>query len=217
MAATAKRTGRAAPRAVAPPPRDVLELVDGSLRIAVVADTHSQPHPRCLAHLRAEAPAAILHAGDIGSADVLEALGEIAPVFAVRGNIDPGYGTSAGVRRGTGSDGSGHATVPDARVLEIHDGPRHLLTMVLLHIAVYGPKLRSEAAALARAEEASLVVCGHSHVPFLGRDRGIAIFNPGSCGPKRFTLPILYGVIDVGRERVDIRHVECATGARWMP
>ena len=198
--------------------RDALQLVDGRLRLAVVADTHSHPHPMCLERLVAEAPAAILHAGDIGDTAVLDALGEVAPVFAVRGNIDPGYGKASSAGAGaTRAAADAAAHIPDARVLEVHDGARNLLTMVMLHIAVYGPKLRSEAAMLARSEEASLVVCGHSHVPFLGRDRGIAIFNPGSCGPKRFSLPILYGIIDIGRERVDIRHVECATGARWMP
>ena len=101
--------------------------------------------------------------------------------------------------------------------LDVRDGDRSLLTMLLLHIAVYGPKLRADAARLARAEGASLVVCGHSHVPFLGRDRGIAVFNPGSIGPRRFQLPILFGVVDIGRERVQIRHVDCETGARWEP
>ncbi|MEJ7732530.1 MAG: metallophosphoesterase family protein [Polyangiaceae bacterium] len=200
MAVTARKVGRPGARRAVTPARDVLQLVDGRLKLAVVADTHSHPHPRCAERLRAEAPSAILHAGDIGELTVLDELAEIAPLFAVRGNID----TRA-------------AGIPDARTLEVREGERRLLTLVLLHIAVYGPKLRAEAAALARAEDAALVVCGHSHVPFLGRDRGIAIFNPGSVGPRRFTLPILYGVIDIARDRVEIRHVDCETGARWTP
>jgi putative phosphoesterase len=200
MAVTARKVGRPAARRATAPVRDVLQLMDGRLKLAVVADTHSHPHPRCAERLRAEAPAAILHAGDIGDLTVLDGLAEIAPLFAVRGNID----TRA-------------AGIPDARTLEVREGERRLLTLVLMHIAVYGPKLRAEAATLARAEDAGLVVCGHSHVPFIGRDRGIAIFNPGSVGPRRFTLPILYGVIDIGRDRVDIRHVDCETGQRWTP
>src|SRR6266478_2441611 len=61
---------------------------DGCFRLAVVADTHSKPHPATGQRLRELAPDAILHAGDIGDLDVLDRLAEVAPVFAVRGNID---------------------------------------------------------------------------------------------------------------------------------
>src|ERR1043165_8650066 len=67
---------------------ETLALRDGALTIAVVADTHSQPHAATRAHLTALAPDAILHAGDIGEARVIDELAEIAPGFAVRGNID---------------------------------------------------------------------------------------------------------------------------------
>ena len=87
----------------------------------------------------------------------------------------------------------------------------------MLHIAVYGPKLRADAARLARAAEASIVVCGHSHVPFLGRDQGIAVINAGSIGPRRFRLPIVFGVIDIDRDHVSMHHVSCETGDRWLP
>jgi hypothetical protein len=145
-----------------------------SVRLAVVSDTHSQPHEKTAERLAAIAPAAILHGGDIGDLRVLDDLGKVAPVYAVRGNIDT------------------HArNLPD--VLTLVGALRILLT----HIAVYGPKLRSEVARMAKAEKASLVVCGHSHVPFLGRDQGIAVFNPGSIGPRRFSLPIVLGTIDI--------------------
>ena len=62
-----------------------------------------------------------------------------------------------------------------------------------------------------------MVVCGHSHVPFLGRDRGHAVFNPGSSGPRRFQLPITLGVLDVSRSGVQMRHVDCETGLPWQP
>src|SRR5436190_20441302 len=61
---------------------------DGSLRLGVVADTHSQPHGRAVEQLAARAPDAILHAGDIGDLDVLAQLARVAPVHAIRGNID---------------------------------------------------------------------------------------------------------------------------------
>jgi len=173
---------------------------DGQFRFAVVADTHSKPHPATAQRIRELAPDAILHAGDIGELQVLEQLGELAPVFAVRGNID--VQTS---------------TVPDIMTLELMDGERMKLRLLLLHIAVYGPKLRAEVARLASSERASLVVCGHSHVPFIGRDRGITLFNPGSIGPRRFQLPILLGAIDISRESARLTHIDCETGKTWLP
>lgn len=181
--------------------RAALELrPDGALRIVVVADTHSQPHPRSAELIAAQRPDHILHAGDIGAREVLDALAVHAPVTAVRGNID---GQMPGV--------------PDVVTLDVRDGDRTLVTMLLLHIAVYGPKLRADAARLARAEDASVVVCGHSHVPFLGRDQGIAVVNAGSIGPRRFQLPIVFAVVDVRSGGVAIHHVSCETGERWQP
>jgi uncharacterized protein len=75
------------------------------------------------------------------------------------------------------------------------------LRILLTHIAVYDPKLRGPVARMAKAESATLVVCGHSHVPFIGADREITMFNPGSIGPRRFMLPI-----------VCIQQVSAATG-----
>ena len=173
---------------------------DGKFRFAVVADTHSKPHPATEERIRELEPDVILHAGDIGELEVLDRLAELAPVFAVRGNID--VQTSQ---------------VPDVVTLELMDGERMKLRLLLLHIAVYGPKLRSEVARLAHSERASLVVCGHSHVPFIGRDRGITLFNPGSIGPRRFQLPIMLGTIDISRESAKLTHIDCETGKTWLP
>jgi hypothetical protein len=174
---------------------------DGPLRIVVVADTHGRPHERAHELIAALAPHAVLHAGDVGDLAVLDALADIAPLLAVRGNIDA------------------HAPeLPDALTIDIVDERAVRLTMLLVHIAVAGPRLRADAARLARAERAGLVVCGHSHVPFIGVDRGLAIFNPGSIGPRRFALPIVFGVIEIpagGSAR--LHHVSCETGARWTP
>ncbi len=181
--------------------RETLALrADGALRVVVVADTHSRPDARSAGLIAAQQPDHILHAGDIGAREVLDALGDLAPVTAVRGNIDaqmPG--------------------VPDVVTIDVRDGDRTLLTMLLMHIAVYGPKLRADAARLARAADASIVVCGHSHVPFLGRDKGIAVINAGSIGPRRFQLPIVFAVIDIRRDGVSMHHVSCETGQRWSP
>lgn len=173
---------------------------DGSLVVGVVADTHSAPHARGLEHLAALRPDVILHGGDIGALEVLERLAALAPVHAVRGNID--------VRMNE---------LPDALTLELVHGGATQLRLLLLHIAVAGPRLRADAAKLARAERASLVVCGHSHVPFLGEDRGLSIFNPGSIGPRRFSLPILFGVMELSPTAVNLRHVDCETGRAWLP
>jgi uncharacterized protein len=173
---------------------------DGSLRIAVVADTHSQPHPATAALLRAQAPDAILHAGDIGDLAVLDELEAIAPLFAVRGNID---------ERAPG--------LPDLLTLDVVAGEASLVRILLMHIAVNGPRLRADAARLARARDAALVVCGHSHVPLIARDREFAVFNPGSVGPRRFRLPIVFGTIDVSPAAVRLAHVDCETGLVWKP
>jgi hypothetical protein len=171
---------------------------DGTLKLAVVADTHAQPHAAIHAHLAAIAPDAILHAGDIGDARVIEELAATAPVFVVRGNID------------------GRARFPDVLTLDLV-GTGLRLRIFLIHIAVNGPKLRGDVARMARAERASLVVCGHSHVPFIGQERDLTVFNPGSIGPRRFHLPIVFGTISVTPKGVRLAHIDCETGRPWSP
>jgi hypothetical protein len=173
---------------------------DGTLRLAAVADTHSQPHRLTEQRLQEISPDAILHGGDIGELDVLEGLGRIAPVYAVRGNID-----------GRASD------VPDVLTLELTRDGRAVLRILLIHIAVAGPRLRVEVARRAKAAGASLVVCGHSHVPFIGVDKGLTVMNPGSIGPRRFSLPIVLGTIDVAPKGVRLAHVDVETGRAWTP
>jgi putative phosphoesterase len=176
---------------------------DGALTIACVADTHSQPHPATAERLAAIAPDAILHAGDIGDPAVIRQLAQIAPVHAVRGNIDTRSEFPDVMTIDIGGDGDGGAP------------PR--LRILLTHIAVAGPRLRAEIARMARAERAGLVVCGHSHVPFIGRDRELAVFNPGSIGPRRFQLPIVLGTIAITPQAVRLAHVDCETGRAWSP
>lgn len=171
-----------------------VELAASTSKIACVADTHSTPHARTAELLRELAPDAIIHAGDIGDLAVLRDLEAIAPVHAVRGNIDTRVG------------------LPDVLVLSIGE-----LRVLVMHIAVAGPRLRADAAKLAREERAQLVVCGHSHVPFVGLERGITVFNPGSVGPRRFTLPIVFGTIERTAKGLRLAHVDCETGRAWTP
>ncbi len=169
---------------------------DGTLTIACVADTHSQPHAAIAERLAAIAPDAILHAGDIGDAAVIDGLAATAPVLAVRGNIDT------------------RSAFPDVLTIDVVGRD---LRIYLTHIAVAGPRLRGEVARAARAERAQLVVCGHSHVPFIGRDRDLTVFNPGSIGPRRFHLPIVFGTIAITPQAVRLAHIDCETGQTWLP
>jgi putative phosphoesterase len=195
VARAARNTGALVERHVVLPLRD-----DGGIRVVVVADTHGLPHPASARCIAAQRPDAILHAGDIGDLRVLEDLGALAPLTAVRGNID----TRA-------------AHLPDVLTIDLAADAQIALRILLLHIAVYGPKLHAGAARLAQARNAQLVICGHSHVPFIGRDRGLSVFNPGSIGPRRFRLPIVFGVLALEQNRVKLWHVSCETGERWEP
>jgi putative phosphoesterase len=178
----------------------------GDLRLAVVADTHSRPHPDALAQLAAYAPQAILHAGDIGDLDVLAELATVAPVHAIRGNID------------------GHG-LPDVLVIDVGDVGS--LRILMVHIGVAGVRLRADVARMARAERAHLVICGHSHVPFIGLEAGkpgprtierdLTVFNPGSVGPRRFHLPIVFGTLALTGGRLSLGHVDAETGRPWHP
>ncbi len=104
------------------------------------------------------------------------------------------------------------AELPDVLVLDLSG-----LTILMTHIAVAGPRIRGDAARLARAAKAKLIVCGHSHVPFIAEERGLTVFNPGSVGPRRFDLPIVFGTLELVDRKVRLAHVSCETGARWLP
>lgn len=168
--------------------------------MACVADTHSQPHPNTESLLRAQNADAILHGGDIGDLRVLDELAAIAPLLAVRGNIDERANE-----------------LPDGITIRIQSGEDTVLTMLLMHIVVYGPRVRKEAAQLAHEQGAKLIVCGHSHVPFIGRDKGLTVFNPGSIGPRRMRLPIVFGVLEIAGGKLSLRHIDCETGEEWTP
>jgi putative phosphoesterase len=177
-----------------------LTLREGKLRLACVADTHSQPHPNSDSLLRSLDADAILHGGDIGDLAVLERLATIAPLLAVRGNIDE-----------RAND------LPDGLTLHVRSGEQIALTILLMHIVVAGPRVRKEAAERAHAVGARLIVCGHSHVPFIGRDKGLTVFNPGSIGPRRMRLPIVLGLLEIAEGKLSLRHFDCETGREWAP
>ncbi len=137
-------------------------------RVGLISDTHGQ--------LRAEAMDAlrgsdfIIHAGDIGHADIIHQLAEIAPVTAVRGNNDNGA-WATGVRE------TEVLVVGEVCVYVIHD-----LAQLKLDPAVAGFQA---------------VVSGHTHRPGFERRNGVLYVNPGSAGPRRFTLPVSVGELIV--------------------
>ena len=132
--------------------------------VGVISDTHGLMRPEALEALRGSAH--ILHAGDVGEPEILEKLREIAPVTAVRGNVDQGPWAS---------------TLPRADVIEIED-----VSIYMLHI-LEDLDLKPEAAGL------GVVVYGHSHKPASETKNGVLYFNPGSAGPRRFNLPVTVG------------------------
>lgn len=169
-------------------------------RIAIVSDSHSVLHPNTLSLLKSRAPDYILHAGDIGRLDVLTQLSAVAPVIAVRGNID-----------GLSSE------VPDDVVLQLTHGSRRISRWLLTHIAVRGPRLIKSVLSEAKSMGIGLVVCGHSHVPLLASQDGVTVFNPGSVGPRRFQLPIVFGEVSLTSTSISCRHISCETGKQWVP
>lgn len=173
---------------------------DGSFRLAIVSDTHSVPHFRATELIAGLGPNAILHAGDIGDLHILDQLAAICPVYAVRGNIDQRL-----------------PSLPDVLVLEIISKEELILRILMLHVGLYGPKLQPQVIRKAKAEVASLVVCGHSHVPFIGSGHGYTVFNPGSMGPRRSGLPVVFGILELKAGNFRLSHVDCETGLPWKP
>ncbi len=178
--------------------RKSITIAASGMKILVVSDTHGRPHPDLDQRVREAAPGHILHAGDIGDLTVLNNLRKHAPVTAVRGNID---------------DRS--PDMPDAVTITIEDASGCVLKILLVHVGIRGLTIRADVARLARTEGATVVVCGHSHIPFAAHDRGLTVFNPGSAGPRRFQLPVVFGIMDVKRDGVSVRHVSCETGLPW--
>lgn len=130
-------------------------------RVGVISDTHGLLRPEAVAAL--EGSDRIIHAGDVGPPEILEQLGRIAPVTAVRGNVD---------------------TAPWAELLapaEVVDaGGRHLFVLHRLDHLDLDPVAAGFAA----------VIFGHSHAPSAEIRRGVLYLNPGSAGPRRFNLPV---------------------------
>ena len=147
---------------------------DGSLRIAVVADTHSAPHPDAGRHLEGLRPDAILHAGDIGDLEVLGPLRAIASLHAVRGNID------------TRAD-----ALPDVLTIDLTgQDDATLLRIFLTDIAVVGPRLRGDVARMARSRgSADGGLRALARALHGARRRADGVHRPDRSGRGGFTCP----------------------------
>jgi putative phosphoesterase len=132
--------------------------------IGIISDTHGLLRPEACAALQGSDH--IIHAGDIGDSEILEKLQKIAPVTAIRGNVD----RETWARK-----------IPTTEVLEVGGGSIY----VMHNLAELD--LKPEAA------EFAAVVYGHSHMPKIEKKNGVLYFNPGSAGPRRFKLPVSVG------------------------
>jgi putative phosphoesterase len=152
-------------------------VVEKPITIGVISDTHGLLRPEAVEALRGSDR--ILHAGDVGHPKILEALAQIAPVTAVRGNVDTGPWALA---------------LPETEVVEAGG-----VSIYMLH-DLGRLDLKPEAAGF------RVVVYGHSHQPKTAEKNGVLYFNPGSAGPQRFDLPVSLGklMIGVGKVRAEL-------------
>jgi putative phosphoesterase len=139
--------------------------------IGLISDTHGLLRPQALRAL--EGSDLIIHAGDVGDPEILEALKTLAPVFAVRGNVDTEPWALA---------------IPETEIIETEPA-----TIYVLH-DVHALDLDPVAAGF------QIVISGHSHKPARTEHGGVLFLNPGSAGPRRFDLPVTVAQLDMSRQ-----------------
>jgi len=156
------------------------------MQIGIISDTHGLLRPEAVQVL--QGVDAIVHAGDVGQAGVLRELKQIAPVFAVRGNVD----TEAWAQE-----------LPVSTVVEMHGA-----SFYVLH-NLRQLDLRPDAAKF------DFVISGHTHQAEQFERRGVLYVNPGSAGPRRFHLPVTLAVLDLGKKpwRADVRELKLSGAA----
>jgi putative phosphoesterase len=148
-------------------------------RIGILSDTHGLLRPEALAFL--QGCEHIVHGGDIGPAAILEQLAAIAPLTVVRGNNDRGEWAQA---------------IPVAVTVEIAGVRIHAVHDI------------ADLALDPRAEGIAIVVSGHSHRPSVKLKDGVTYLNPGSAGPRRFSLPISMAEVVVENGQPTVRMLE---------
>jgi putative phosphoesterase len=150
-----------------------------AINIGVISDTHGLLRPEALTVLAGSD--FIIHAGDVGDPVILRALEKIAPVTAIRGNID----TQSWAKN-----------IPATDVLEVTE-----VSIYVLH-SLAELDLKPEAAGFAA------IVYGHSHKPKQEVKNGVLYFNPGSAGPRRFRLPVSIGRLKIAGKEVSSEIIE---------
>ncbi len=149
--------------------------------IGVISDTHGLLRPAAIEALRGVEH--ILHAGDVGDASILDSLRNLAPVTAIRGNIDVGGPCS-------------HLQASEVVTLDGH-------TFYMLHD-------RQTLDLDPVAAGFSAIISGHSHKPLIEWRHGVLYMNPGSAGPRRFSLPVSIGLLTIGADGLQPRLVTLA-------
>lgn len=145
-----------------------------TIKVGLISDTHGLLRPQALEALRG--CDYLIHGGDIGKPEILDALRDIAPLTVVRGNND--------------TDDAWAADVPYEATLRIGE-----LTIYVTHILVDVPDTLPS--------DVRVVVTGHSHKPLQQTRHGVLFINPGSAGPRRFKLPITVAMLHI--EGPDVR------------
>jgi len=143
-------------------------MAGNPILVGVISDTHGLLRPESIEALRGSDH--IIHAGDVGSPEILEKLATIAPVTAVRGNVDKSPWAQK---------------LPETEVIEVGG-----VSIYVLH-DLTKLDLKPKAAGFA------VVVSGHSHIPKQETRDAVLYFNPGSAGPRRFKLPVTVGKLTV--------------------
>lgn len=160
-------------------------------RIGIISDTHGMLRPEVLENLNG--CDAIVHGGDINKQDILDELGKIAPVYAVRGNNDKEWA---------------------ARLA-------HSLSIVLYGVSFFIVHNKKEIPK--ELEDTQVVIYGHSHKYEEKYVDGRLFLNPGSCGPRRFTQPVTMAVLEIAGDssfqvkRIDIPHKQAAAESEKVP
>jgi putative phosphoesterase len=150
-----------------------------AVRVGVISDTHGLLRPEAVRALRGSE--LILHAGDVGTPEVLDGLGALAKVVAIRGNNDRGSWARA---------------LPATEAVEIGSA-----VVYLVHDLA---ELDLDPAAAGFAA----VISGHSHRPSCSVRDGVLYLNPGSAGPRRFTLPVAVARLSVRGASLRPRSIE---------
>lgn len=140
------------------------------MKLGIISDTHGLLRPEVAPIL--DGVARILHVGDVGKFSILDELAKIAPVTAIRGNVD---------RDGPCSK------LPETEVVLVGGHYIYMLhDFKTLHLDPAAAKF-------------AVVLHGHTHVPNFHSKKGVLYFNPGSCGPRRFELPVTVGLLTIGK------------------